>query len=160
MRGATVGRNCDLRARVRVDEGAALGDECVVGEEALIGPEVRVYPYKTIEAGAQIRQNLRELPSVTWVEEAPDCVSAAHYLTFTVAETNVRNALLASMHRQGFPLERTWHVVPSYYRGFDGTFPFGSAGSAGNLASEIEVEKEILPQRLLRRQVEFRNNIP
>jgi mannose-1-phosphate guanylyltransferase/phosphomannomutase len=29
-----------------------------VGEEALIGPEVRVYPYKTIEAGAQIRQNL------------------------------------------------------------------------------------------------------
>ena len=43
---------------MRVDEGAALGDECVVGEEALIGPEVRVYPYKTIEAGAQIRQNL------------------------------------------------------------------------------------------------------
>ncbi|MEO9176737.1 MAG: mannose-1-phosphate guanyltransferase, partial [Gaiellales bacterium] len=38
--------------------GAALGDECVVGEEALIAPEVRVYPYKTIEAGAQIRQNL------------------------------------------------------------------------------------------------------
>jgi mannose-1-phosphate guanylyltransferase/phosphomannomutase len=58
VRGATVGRNCDLRSRVRVDEGAALGDECVVGEEALIGPEVRVYPYKTIEAGAQIRQNL------------------------------------------------------------------------------------------------------
>ena len=58
VRGATIGRNCDLRARVRVDEGAALGDECVVGEEALIGPEVRVYPYKTIEAGAQIRQNL------------------------------------------------------------------------------------------------------
>jgi mannose-1-phosphate guanylyltransferase / phosphomannomutase len=58
VRGATVGRNCDLRARVRIDEGAALGDECVVGEEALIGPEVRVYPYKTIEAGAQIRQNL------------------------------------------------------------------------------------------------------
>ncbi|MGZ4363911.1 MAG: sugar phosphate nucleotidyltransferase, partial [Gaiellaceae bacterium] len=58
VRGATVGRNCDLRTRVRVDEGAALGDECVVGEEALIGPEVRVYPYKTIEAGAQIRQNL------------------------------------------------------------------------------------------------------
>jgi mannose-1-phosphate guanylyltransferase/phosphomannomutase len=58
VRGASVGRNCDLRARVRIDEGAALGDECVVGEEALIGPEVRVYPYKTIEAGAQIRQNL------------------------------------------------------------------------------------------------------
>ncbi len=58
VRGSTVGRNCDLRAHVRVDEGAALGDECVVGEEALIGPEVRVYPYKTIEAGAQIRQNL------------------------------------------------------------------------------------------------------
>jgi mannose-1-phosphate guanylyltransferase/phosphomannomutase len=43
---------------VRIDEGAALGDECVVGEEALIASEVRVYPYKTIEAGAQIRQNL------------------------------------------------------------------------------------------------------
>ena len=59
VEGATVGRNCDLRARVRVDEGAAIGDECVVGEEALIGPEVRVYPYKTIEAGAQIRREPR-----------------------------------------------------------------------------------------------------
>ena len=37
IRGAVVGRACDLRAGVKVDEGAVIGDECFVGEGAAIG---------------------------------------------------------------------------------------------------------------------------
>ena len=54
--GAIVGRSCDLRARASTR--AAIGDECSIGAESSILPDVKIYPYKTIEAGAQIRQNL------------------------------------------------------------------------------------------------------
>jgi mannose-1-phosphate guanylyltransferase/phosphomannomutase len=56
--GAIVGRNCDIRAHARIDAGAAIGDECSIGAESTIAPNVRVYPFKTIEAGAQVHQNL------------------------------------------------------------------------------------------------------
>jgi mannose-1-phosphate guanylyltransferase/phosphomannomutase len=36
----------------------AVGDESSIGAEAVILPGVTVYPYKTIEAGATIRENL------------------------------------------------------------------------------------------------------
>ena len=56
--GAIVGRNCDIRAHARIDAGVAIGDECSIGAESMIAPNVRVYPFKTIEAGAQVHQNL------------------------------------------------------------------------------------------------------
>ena len=36
----------------RCEEGSVLGDECFVGEDAVIGAGVKVYPFKTVEAGA------------------------------------------------------------------------------------------------------------
>ncbi len=80
-------------------------------------------------AAASIEEGLRDLPGLTPIEEAPDCESAAHFVSFTVSQGGDRNAFLAEMHRRGCALERTWHVVPSFYRGFAATFPFGSAGS-------------------------------
>ena len=35
----------------RCEEGVVLGDECFVGEHAVINPGVKVYPFKTVEAG-------------------------------------------------------------------------------------------------------------
>ena len=58
LRGATVGRSCDLRGGVRLDEGVVLGDECFVGEHALIAAGVKVYPFKTVEAGAVINSSI------------------------------------------------------------------------------------------------------
>jgi mannose-1-phosphate guanylyltransferase/phosphomannomutase len=58
LRGATVGRSCDLRAGVRCDEGVVLGDECFVGEHALLASGVKVYPFKTVEAGAVINTSI------------------------------------------------------------------------------------------------------
>ena len=58
LRGATIGRACDLRRRVRVEEGAVLGDACFVAEDAVIGAEVKIYPFKTVETGAVINSSI------------------------------------------------------------------------------------------------------
>ncbi len=58
IRGAVVGRASDLRRGTRVDDGAVLGDECFIGENAVIGAGVKVYPFKTVEAGATINSSI------------------------------------------------------------------------------------------------------
>jgi mannose-1-phosphate guanylyltransferase / phosphomannomutase len=58
VEGAVVGRNCDIRAHVHVQEGAALGDEVTLGAQSAVFPAVRVYPYKEVETGAQIHESL------------------------------------------------------------------------------------------------------
>jgi len=58
LRGALVGRSCDIRSGVRADEGVVLGDECFVGEEAQLATGVKVYPFKTIEAGAVVNTSI------------------------------------------------------------------------------------------------------
>ena len=58
LRGAVVGRACDLRAGVRCEEGVVLGDECFVGNDAVLGAGVKVYPFKTVEAGAVVNSSI------------------------------------------------------------------------------------------------------
>ena len=58
MRGAVVGRASDLRRGVRCDEGVVLGDEVFVGENAVLSGDVKVYPFKTVEAGAVVNTSL------------------------------------------------------------------------------------------------------
>jgi mannose-1-phosphate guanylyltransferase/phosphomannomutase len=58
LRGTVVGRSCDLRNGVRTEEGVVLGDECFVGEDALLATGVKVYPFKTVEAGAIVNSSL------------------------------------------------------------------------------------------------------
>ncbi|MDQ3863820.1 MAG: sugar phosphate nucleotidyltransferase [Actinomycetota bacterium] len=53
-----VGRNSYIQARARILERSALGDDVIVGEGAAIAPEVKVYPHKTIETGANVTQSL------------------------------------------------------------------------------------------------------
>jgi mannose-1-phosphate guanylyltransferase/phosphomannomutase len=58
IEGAIVGRSCDIRAHVRIHEGVAIGDEVRVGSESVIMPGVRIYPYKEVESGSLIHENL------------------------------------------------------------------------------------------------------
>ena len=58
VEGAIVGRNCDIRSHVRIQEGAAIGDEVVLGAQSHILPGVRIYPYKEVESGAHIHESL------------------------------------------------------------------------------------------------------
>ena len=56
--GAIIGRNCDLKAGSSFSEGVSVGDECVIGEQAYIAPDVKIYPFKTVESGAQIHSSI------------------------------------------------------------------------------------------------------
>ncbi|HET9444471.1 MAG TPA: sugar phosphate nucleotidyltransferase, partial [Acidimicrobiales bacterium] len=58
LRGCVVGRSSDLREGARCEEGVVLGDECFVGAHAVINPSVKVYPFKTVEAGAVINSSI------------------------------------------------------------------------------------------------------
>src|SRR6266516_762609 len=58
VEGAVVGRNCDIRSHVRIQEGAAIGDEVVLGAQSQVLPGVRIYPYKEVESGAHIHESL------------------------------------------------------------------------------------------------------
>jgi mannose-1-phosphate guanylyltransferase/phosphomannomutase len=58
VEGAVVGRACDIRAHAHVQEGAAIGDEVTLGAQSAVFPQVRIYPYKEVETGAQIYESL------------------------------------------------------------------------------------------------------
>lgn len=56
--GAILGKNCDVKAGATCSEGVAVGDECVIGEQAYIAPDVKIYPFKSVESGAQIHSSI------------------------------------------------------------------------------------------------------
>jgi mannose-1-phosphate guanylyltransferase / phosphomannomutase len=58
LRGCVIGRNTDLRAHVRVEDGTVIGDECFVGQDAVINPNVKIYPFKTVESGAIVTSSI------------------------------------------------------------------------------------------------------
>lgn len=58
LRGCIIGRSCDLRQGARAEEGVVLGEECFVGEHAVVNPGVKVYPFKTVEAGAVVNSSI------------------------------------------------------------------------------------------------------
>jgi mannose-1-phosphate guanylyltransferase/phosphomannomutase len=58
LRGCVVGKNTDVMASARIEEAAVVGDECVIEPEAYISAGVKVYPFKTIEAGAVVNTSV------------------------------------------------------------------------------------------------------
>jgi len=58
LRGCVIGKNTDVMRGARVEEGAVVGDGCVVEEEAYLSAGVKVYPFKTIEAGAVVNTSV------------------------------------------------------------------------------------------------------
>jgi mannose-1-phosphate guanylyltransferase/phosphomannomutase len=58
LRGAVIGRSSDLRKGARCDDGSVIGDECFIGEDAHVAADVKIYPFKTVEAGAVINSSI------------------------------------------------------------------------------------------------------
>jgi mannose-1-phosphate guanylyltransferase/phosphomannomutase len=58
LRGCVIGKNTDVMRAARIEEGTVIGDECVVEEEAFLSAGVKVYPFKTIEAGAVVNTSV------------------------------------------------------------------------------------------------------
>ena len=58
LRGCVVGKNTDVMRLARIEEFAVVGDECVIEPEAYLSAGVKVYPFKTIEAGAVVNNSV------------------------------------------------------------------------------------------------------
>ncbi|MCB0976593.1 MAG: NTP transferase domain-containing protein [Acidimicrobiales bacterium] len=58
LRGAVVGRSSDLRRGARCDDGSVIGDECFIGADAHVAADVKIYPFKTVEAGAVVNTSI------------------------------------------------------------------------------------------------------
>src|SRR5258708_28689335 len=53
-----MGKNTDVMSQSRVEEGAVVGDECVIEPDSYVSAGVKVYPFKTIEAGAVVNTSV------------------------------------------------------------------------------------------------------
>jgi mannose-1-phosphate guanylyltransferase/phosphomannomutase len=107
VEGAVLGRSCDVRSHVRIQEGAAIGDEVVLGAQSVVLPGVRIYPYKEVESGAQIHESMIWESRATSVLFGKDGVSGLINVDLT-PETAVR--LAAAL---GTALKRGARVVGS-----------------------------------------------
>jgi mannose-1-phosphate guanylyltransferase/phosphomannomutase len=56
--GALIGERCDLKQGSLIEEGAVLGDECLIGENATVNHHIKIYPFKTVDAGATVSSNI------------------------------------------------------------------------------------------------------
>jgi mannose-1-phosphate guanylyltransferase / phosphomannomutase len=57
LRGCVIGKNTDLMTGSRVEENAIIGDECIEAE-AYVSSGVKIYPFKTVEAGAVVNTSV------------------------------------------------------------------------------------------------------
>ena len=58
LRGCVIGKNTDVMSQARIEEGAVVGDECVIEPDSYVSAGVKVYPFKTIEAGAVVNTSV------------------------------------------------------------------------------------------------------
>lgn len=58
INGALIGMRCDVKSGCNIEEGATMGDDCVIGENATINHQVKIYPHKTVDAGATVSTNI------------------------------------------------------------------------------------------------------
>ncbi len=107
VEGAVLGRGCNVRSHVRVQEGAAIGDEVVLGAQSVVYPGVRIYPYKEVESGAHIHESMIWESRATSALFGKDGVSGLINVDLT-PETAVR--LAAAL---GTALKRGARVVGS-----------------------------------------------
>ena len=58
LRGAIVCRQCSIKSKAVVLEGAVVGDTSKIGERAIIHPNVKIWPGKEVEAGATVKSSI------------------------------------------------------------------------------------------------------
>jgi len=58
LRGAVVCRQCSIKSKAVIFEGAVVGDMSTVGEKAIVHPNVKIWPEKEVEAGATVKSSI------------------------------------------------------------------------------------------------------
>lgn len=58
VRGSVLGRGSSLDKGAVLEEGAVTGDEVTIGAGAVVKPRVKIYPSRTVDAGAIVTQSI------------------------------------------------------------------------------------------------------
>ena len=58
INGAIISKQCVIKRNARVHQGVVIGDKTVIGESAVIHPNVKIWPEKEVEAGAEVRESI------------------------------------------------------------------------------------------------------
>ncbi len=58
IEGAIVSKQCVFKPKVQVQDGVVIGEKCIVGEGAVIYANLKLWPSKEIESGAEIRNSI------------------------------------------------------------------------------------------------------
>ena len=58
IEGAVVSKQCVFKPKVQVQDGVVIGEKCIVGEGAVIYANVKLWPSKEIDSGAEIRSSI------------------------------------------------------------------------------------------------------
>jgi mannose-1-phosphate guanylyltransferase/phosphomannomutase len=58
MRGCLVADECNVQANVTIFENAVVADQTVIGRGAIIQPNVKIWPHKEVDAGAELSTSL------------------------------------------------------------------------------------------------------
>lgn len=56
--GCLVGKNVDIRQGARLEPEVVVGDSCKVGENAVVSNKAKIYPFKSIDAGAIVNKSI------------------------------------------------------------------------------------------------------
>jgi mannose-1-phosphate guanylyltransferase/phosphomannomutase len=56
--GAILGNGVEVRENAHIAQGAVVGDRSIVGRGAVIANNVKIYPFKSVEAGSEVRSSL------------------------------------------------------------------------------------------------------
>ncbi|HAW60274.1 MAG TPA: hypothetical protein DCW86_02225 [Actinobacteria bacterium] len=56
--GCVVGRSCNVKKSARLEQGVVIGDECNIGESAVVNHDVKIYPFKVVDAGAIVNTSI------------------------------------------------------------------------------------------------------
>jgi mannose-1-phosphate guanylyltransferase/phosphomannomutase len=58
VEGSVLGRSCEMRHGARCEPGSVVGEGCLIGAHAAVRSDVKVYPFKVVEAGAQVNSSI------------------------------------------------------------------------------------------------------
>ncbi len=58
INGAIISKQCVFRRNARVHQGVVIGDKTIVGEDATIHANVKIWPNKEVEPGAEVRESI------------------------------------------------------------------------------------------------------
>ena len=164
VEGAILGRNCDVRSNVHVHEGVAIGDQVTLGAQSVIFPDVRIYPYKEVETGAELHESLiwesRSAPrlfardSVTGLVNVDLTPEAAVRLGAALG-TTLRARLVRRRHarvRPCVPDDQALDHVRAELRRRDGRRPPDASGHGrAALAERAELRRRVPRRRVAAR---------